>query len=78
MGNLGISDTKCYSWFYNLREKEQKLSCSKKEGVLKIVYSGFKAGEEEKEDYEGLLGNAYCGNPKKLDKKGLNCASFFD
>jgi len=22
MGNLGISDTKCYSWFYELKEKE--------------------------------------------------------
>ena len=29
MGNLGISDTKCYSWFYNLREREQTFSCSK-------------------------------------------------
>ena len=78
MGNLGISDTKCYSWFYGLKEKKQTFSCSKKEGVLEIVHKGFKASEDVKEDYDELLGNAYCGDKKILEEKGLNCGSFFD
>ena len=46
--------------------------------MLEIVYKGFKAYEDVNEDYEELLGNAFCGDTKLLYDKKLNCGSHFN